>query len=366
MLPAYIAFIRRELKLPPGSDALIELHARLFPADERAKPPYRAPGIVRLRRGLKQLEAHKEPASLAGGVRRRPSLPADVLDGEPRAARGGDAEAAVRRHELTTDQEVLASRSGRSRREGRPVSAEEAANRRSVMSIFNRILRRESQPEGGTESEVDAPVPDPARVRAREPGSGLRGQPPQRRLLGGQPAGEEAPARIRRKNRHLRARRGRDRRTARGHREDAHLQQRQRQGRLGAREEAEASTSRRRSSSSATTSTCRAGKVRLRRKGGGGGQKGMADIIRVLKSEAFPRVRIGIGRPSCAASRRGSRRTSPIGCSATRRRTRRRYSTPASSAPSRRSSARIEHGIDEAMNRYNRDDGGAPSKEPDE
>jgi PTH1 family peptidyl-tRNA hydrolase len=39
------------------------------------------------------------------------------------------------------------------------------------------------------------------------------------------------------------------------------------------------------------------GKVRIRRKGGGGGQKGMSDIIRVLKTEDFPRVRIGIGRP---------------------------------------------------------------------
>jgi PTH1 family peptidyl-tRNA hydrolase len=39
------------------------------------------------------------------------------------------------------------------------------------------------------------------------------------------------------------------------------------------------------------------GKVRLRRNGSGGGQKGMADIIRVLKSDDFPRVRVGIGRP---------------------------------------------------------------------
>ena len=39
------------------------------------------------------------------------------------------------------------------------------------------------------------------------------------------------------------------------------------------------------------------GRVRLRRKGGGGGQKGMSDIIRVLKTEDFPRVRVGIGRP---------------------------------------------------------------------
>lgn len=40
-----------------------------------------------------------------------------------------------------------------------------------------------------------------------------------------------------------------------------------------------------------------AGKVRIRRNGGGGGQKGMTDIIRKTGTDAFPRVRIGIGRP---------------------------------------------------------------------
>jgi PTH1 family peptidyl-tRNA hydrolase len=40
-----------------------------------------------------------------------------------------------------------------------------------------------------------------------------------------------------------------------------------------------------------------AGKVRLRRKGGGGGQKGITDIINKTKTDEFPRVRIGIGRP---------------------------------------------------------------------
>lgn len=59
--PAYIAFIRRELRLPPGSDALLELRVRLRPEDADAKPPYRAPSIVRLRRGLKRLDAGKAP-----------------------------------------------------------------------------------------------------------------------------------------------------------------------------------------------------------------------------------------------------------------------------------------------------------------
>jgi PTH1 family peptidyl-tRNA hydrolase len=40
-----------------------------------------------------------------------------------------------------------------------------------------------------------------------------------------------------------------------------------------------------------------AGKVRIRRKGGAGGQKGLKHIIDVTGTDAFPRVRIGIGRP---------------------------------------------------------------------
>lgn len=39
------------------------------------------------------------------------------------------------------------------------------------------------------------------------------------------------------------------------------------------------------------------GKVRLRRRGGGGGQKGITDIINKAKTDDFPRIRIGIGRP---------------------------------------------------------------------
>ena len=37
--------------------------------------------------------------------------------------------------------------------------------------------------------------------------------------------------------------------------------------------------------------------LRLRAEGGSGGQKGMQSIIEQLSSEAFPRLRVGIGRP---------------------------------------------------------------------
>jgi PTH1 family peptidyl-tRNA hydrolase len=39
------------------------------------------------------------------------------------------------------------------------------------------------------------------------------------------------------------------------------------------------------------------GRIRLRPGGGSGGQKGMQSIIKHLGSEAFPRLRVGIGRP---------------------------------------------------------------------
>lgn len=39
------------------------------------------------------------------------------------------------------------------------------------------------------------------------------------------------------------------------------------------------------------------GTIRLRKQGGAGGHKGMSDIIARLGTDAFPRVRVGIGRP---------------------------------------------------------------------
>jgi len=40
------------------------------------------------------------------------------------------------------------------------------------------------------------------------------------------------------------------------------------------------------------------GSLRLRPKGGAGGHKGMTNIIAHLKTQDFPRIRVGIGRPS--------------------------------------------------------------------
>ncbi len=39
------------------------------------------------------------------------------------------------------------------------------------------------------------------------------------------------------------------------------------------------------------------GKLRMRASGGSGGQKGLKDIIQKTGTEAFPRLRVGIGRP---------------------------------------------------------------------
>jgi PTH1 family peptidyl-tRNA hydrolase len=39
------------------------------------------------------------------------------------------------------------------------------------------------------------------------------------------------------------------------------------------------------------------GTIRLRPEGGSGGHKGMRSIIEALGSQAFPRLRVGIGRP---------------------------------------------------------------------
>lgn len=108
-----------------------------------------------------------------------------------------------------------------------------------------------------------------------------------------------------------------------------------------------------------------AGKVRLRRKGGGGGQKGITDIINKTRTDEFPRVRIGIGRPMV----NGEPTWAPdmiadwvLG-----------DPTPAErdllDAAVARTIEAIEtavgDGIEAAMNRYNRDDDGIGSKPSD-
>lgn len=63
MIPAYIALIRRELKIAACEDALECLKARLAPTDPKDKLPARAPGIVRLRAAARALEKGRCPDS---------------------------------------------------------------------------------------------------------------------------------------------------------------------------------------------------------------------------------------------------------------------------------------------------------------
>lgn len=59
--PAYIALVRHELRLPPGTDALGELAARLSPGDRDERPPARAPAVIRLKHALRTLHRGGTP-----------------------------------------------------------------------------------------------------------------------------------------------------------------------------------------------------------------------------------------------------------------------------------------------------------------
>ncbi len=58
----YIGVLRHALALPPGTDALAELEARLLPPDRAQRPPMRAPGIARLAIALKAMRRGVSPA----------------------------------------------------------------------------------------------------------------------------------------------------------------------------------------------------------------------------------------------------------------------------------------------------------------
>ena len=57
----YTAMIRHELALKPGTDPLEALGARLVPDDPDARPPARAPGVLRLAKALRRLRAGHAP-----------------------------------------------------------------------------------------------------------------------------------------------------------------------------------------------------------------------------------------------------------------------------------------------------------------
>ncbi|HZP58639.1 MAG TPA: aminoacyl-tRNA hydrolase [Dehalococcoidia bacterium] len=99
-----------------------------------------------------------------------------------------------------------------------------------------------------------------------------------------------------------------------------------------------------------------AGKVRLRRKGGAGGQKGLQNIIDLVHSDEFPRVRIGIGRPVV----RGEPSWDPEHVAGWVLSDPTPEERELLDAGVERAIAAIEcaiaEGIDAAMNRYNRDD----------
>jgi hypothetical protein len=61
VLAPYLAVIRHELGMPAPANALLALQTRLHPADPNERPPARAPGIVRLRKALRRLEAGDVP-----------------------------------------------------------------------------------------------------------------------------------------------------------------------------------------------------------------------------------------------------------------------------------------------------------------
>jgi hypothetical protein len=57
----FTAIVRHELALKPGTDPLEALGGRLMPEDPDARPPARAPGVLRLAKALRRLRDGKVP-----------------------------------------------------------------------------------------------------------------------------------------------------------------------------------------------------------------------------------------------------------------------------------------------------------------
>ena len=357
----YLAIIRRELALRPGTDALIALEARLSPADAQSRPPARAPGIQRLSKALRALCEDRPPEyalevmaedlhflslfedgekafSREALERLMTDMKAEPEPRRPARKKRADGDRAVERRAASPTSDWSGTRGGR------------------VTAYVRRILGR------GAESD------DQREYRIRlvfalgNPGSEYAGN---RRNVGFWVAN-----RLARKH-------GMEFSTKTGTYALA-------EGKIGGRPVAIAKTRTfNNDSGTAVMGLIRklklddarellavcdhldlpTGKMRIRRRGGGGGQKGMADIIEKTRTDEFPRVRIGIGRPVV----RGEPSWEPEHVAAWV------LSDPGPEeralldAAVERAIAAIEcaitEGIDVAMNRCNRDDGAGPDAE---
>ncbi len=239
-LAPYTALIRHEFGLSRGADPLEALGTRLVPADPESRPPARAPGVLRLAKALRRMREGNAPETAFEQFTEDVRFLKLFDDGDqawPRDALG-------RLLDDVLDPPRPTPRHGADAAGGTPMrpprhrtSCPSAAGR----AMYRRRRMRERHHQAAVRGRRQrARVRHPPRLRARQSRRGVRRQPPQRRHVGGKQAGEEARHGVQPEDRHLRTRRGRDRRPPHRHRQDPHVQQRQRHRRARAHPQAAA------------------------------------------------------------------------------------------------------------------------------